>query len=105
MSIHEWTEAELTANTVALPRLPAQELDARALAVAVALRYGLSLEELLGPSRRRPAPAARAQLYRALRAHGWSLTRIAAFAGGRDHTTVMSALNGLNRKGIVDERA
>jgi lambda repressor-like predicted transcriptional regulator len=47
--------------------------------------------DAMGPSRKLPYTRARADVYKALRKHGWSLKKIALFCG-RDHTTVMNAL-------------
>lgn len=54
--------------------------------------YGMTFEQAMGPSRTMPYIAARTAVYVALRAHGWSLKKIAVYCG-RDHTTVMNALH------------
>jgi chromosomal replication initiation ATPase DnaA len=51
----------------------------------------MTLDQAMGPSRTAPYIAARTAVYAALRAHGWSLKKIAIFCR-RDHTTVLNAL-------------
>jgi hypothetical protein len=65
---------------------------ARRLAVAALVPHGMTWTDAMGPSRTAPYVRARADVYKALRKHGWSLMKIALFCG-RDHTTVMNALN------------
>ena len=60
------------------------------LIATVAAAHGLTPEQLRH-DRQRPAPAARAEVYRALRELGWSYPRIGDFFG-RHHTTVMVAI-------------
>jgi hypothetical protein len=64
---------------------------ARRLAVAALAPHGMTWTDAMGPSRTLPYTRARADVYAALRKHGWSLKKIALFCG-RDHTTVMNAL-------------
>ena len=64
---------------------------ARRLAVAALTPHGMTWTDAMGPSRTLPYTRARADVYAALRKHGWSLKKIALFCG-RDHTTVMNAL-------------
>ena len=64
---------------------------ARRLAVAALVPHGMTWTDAMGPSRKLPHTRARADVYAALRKHGWSLKKIALFCG-RDHTTVMNAL-------------
>ena len=65
--------------------------DERRIAVAALTPHGLTWTDAMGPSRKLPYTRARADVYAALRRHGWSLKKIALFCG-RDHTTVMNAL-------------
>ena len=69
-----------------------RRLPADTLARTIASRHGLTVTEMLGPSRLRHVVVARAELYRALRAQGWSYPAIGRFAGHRDHTTIMAAI-------------
>jgi hypothetical protein len=69
--------------------LPAQT--AKAIAREALAPHGLTWADAMGPSRTLPYTRARADVYAALRKHGWSLKKIALFCG-RDHTTVMNAL-------------
>jgi hypothetical protein len=64
---------------------------ARRIAVGALTPHGMTLDQAMGPSRKLPYTRARADVYAALRKHGWSLKKIALFCG-RDHTTVMNAL-------------
>ena len=64
---------------------------ARRIAVAALTPHGMTWTDAMGPSRKLPYVSARADVYVALRKHGWSLKKIALFCG-RDHTTVMNAL-------------
>lgn len=70
--------------------LPAQT--AKAIAREALAPHGMTWEQAMGPSRTLPYIAARTAVYVALRRHGWSLKKIAIFCG-RDHTTVLNALN------------
>ena len=64
---------------------------ARRIAVGALVPHGMTWTDAMGPSRKLPYTRARADVYVALRKHGWSLKKIAMFCG-RDHTTVMNAL-------------
>jgi hypothetical protein len=64
---------------------------ARRLAAAALVPHGMTWTDAMGPSRKLPYTRARADVYVALRKHGWSLKKIAIFCG-RDHTTIMNAL-------------
>lgn len=60
---------------------------------AVARHYGLTLAELIGPSRRRSLADARGVgMYLARRMTALSLGSIGSACGGRDHTTVLHAV-------------
>lgn len=65
-----------------------QLLDA---ARAITAHYHLALGEVLSPSRRPPAPVARAALWTELSYLGWSYARTADLFGC-DHTTIMAAV-------------
>lgn len=65
---------------------------ARRIAQAALVPHGMTWTDAMGPSRTVPYTAARADVYKALRKHGWSLKKIAIFCG-RDHTTIMNALH------------
>ena len=83
------------------PQAPAPEPDppaflytisaARRIAVGALVPHGMTWADAMGTSRKLPYTRARADVYAALRRHGWSLKKIALFCG-RDHTTVMNAL-------------
>ena len=83
------------------PQAPAPEPDppaflytmsaARRIAVGALVSHGMTWTDAMGPSRKLPYTRARADVYVALRKHGWSLKKIALFCG-RDHTTIMNAL-------------
>jgi hypothetical protein len=65
---------------------------ARRIAQAALVPHGMTWTEAMGPSRTLPYTRARADVYAALRKHGWSLMKIGIFCG-RDHTTIMNALH------------
>jgi len=64
---------------------------ARRIAQAALAPHGMTWTDAMGPSRTLPYTVARAAVYKALRKHGWSLKKIGIFCG-RDHTTIMNAL-------------
>jgi chromosomal replication initiation ATPase DnaA len=65
---------------------------AETLARHLAHRYGLTVDQILGPGRRKHVMSARRELYRMLRERGWSYPAIGEFCGGRNHSTIMVAL-------------
>ena len=65
---------------------------ARQIAREALAPHGMTWADAMGPSRKLPYTRARADVYAALRKHGWSLMKIAIFCG-RDHTTIMNALH------------
>lgn len=69
-------------------------LDGDTVVRNIARRYGITVEKLRGYDRRRPVPTIRREVFRQLRAIGWSYPRIGAFMGGRDHSTIVYALSG-----------
>ena len=64
---------------------------ARRIAVGALTPHGMTWTDAMSPARTLPYTDARRDVYAALRKHGWSLKKIALFCG-RDHTTVMNAL-------------
>lgn len=94
MSTVEFTEEQLTSaepNRVCIGVAP---FDPAKIAQGIAAKYGTSWTAMQSKSRYAHFVAARRELYFTLRAHGWSYPAIGAFVGGRDHTTVMSAVKG-----------
>jgi chromosomal replication initiation ATPase DnaA len=67
--------------------------DLAAIIDTAAGMHGLSRETLLGRSRKRPAPEARAVAYAELVDRGWGPTQIGRVFG-RSHATVLNALEG-----------
>jgi chromosomal replication initiation ATPase DnaA len=65
--------------------------DARRIARAALVAHKMTWTDAMSPARTLPYTRARADVYVALRKHGWSLKKIALFCG-RDHTTIMNAL-------------
>ena len=65
---------------------------ARRIAQTALVPHGMTWTDAMGPSRTLPYTNARADVYKALRKHGWSLKKIAIFCN-RDHTTIMNALH------------
>jgi len=64
---------------------------ARRIAQAALVPHGMTWADAMSPTRTLPYTNARADVYKALRKHGWSLKKIAIFCN-RDHTTIMNAL-------------
>jgi hypothetical protein len=64
---------------------------AKRIAQAALVPHGMTWTDAMGSSRTLPYTNARADVYKALRKHGWSLKKIAIFCR-RDHTTVLNAL-------------
>ena len=64
---------------------------ARRIAQAALVPHGMTWTDAMSPTRTLPYTDARRDVYAALRRHGWSLKKIAIFCG-RDHTTVLNAL-------------
>ena len=64
---------------------------ARRIAQAALVPHGMTWTDAMGSSRTLPYTDARRDVYAALRRHGWSLKKIAIYCG-RDHTTIMNAL-------------
>lgn len=59
---------------------------------AIADRYGVSLEDAMSKSRKRPLPQARWHMWLYLRRRNWSYQRIGDYVGGADHSTVMAGI-------------
>lgn len=72
-------------------------LDGDTVVRNIARRYNISVEKLKGHDRRRPVPTIRREVFRQLRAMGWSYPRIGEYMGGRDHSTIQYALRGRGR--------
>lgn len=65
----------------------------RITAGMVAMKHGLSLADLIGPSRRRKVARPRQEAFAAVQEkHGYSLPKIGRLFGGRDHTTVLHGI-------------
>ena len=64
---------------------------ARRIAMSALVTHKMTWTDAMSPARTLPYVHARRDVYAALRRHGWSLKKIAIFCG-RDHTTVMNAL-------------
>jgi hypothetical protein len=69
--------------------------DPLVLAGFVADANGTTVQALLGRRRAPRLVTARRELYRKLRAWGWTYEAIGGFVGERDHATVMYALRGM----------
>jgi hypothetical protein len=89
MSAIELTEEQL-AERALCPGVPR---DASQIAAEISARHCMPIKSIMGPSRHKSVMRARRDLYRAMRNIGWSYPEIGRFVGGRDHTTVMSALS------------
>jgi chromosomal replication initiation ATPase DnaA len=71
-----------------IPRAQVQRRAAEDLVAEISDRHGLAPERILARDRYAPALRARAELYAALMAQGWSASAVAKFVG-RDHTTIL----------------
>jgi chromosomal replication initiation ATPase DnaA len=74
---------------------------ARTIAVEIASRHGVRVQDMLGRSRQRHLVAPRTDLYVALRAQGWSYPAIGEFVG-RHYTTIIYAVS---RQEEADDKA
>ena len=70
---------------------------AKRIAMSALVPHGMTWTDAMSPARTLPYTDARRDVYAALRRHGWSLKKIAIFCG-RDHTTIMNALQPKDRK-------
>jgi chromosomal replication initiator protein len=94
-------ENALPAETIAAPA--SKTLEARQVQEAVASRLGLSVDELLSPTR--TAPVARARqlaMYLTRQLTDLSLPAIAGAFNRRDHTTVLHAIRRVERSALED---
>jgi chromosomal replication initiation ATPase DnaA len=98
MSAHEFTPEDLErADANYDQTLEARRATAQSLAMQVARRHGLSVEDMLSRRRYAHLAVARVDLYLALRGKGWSYPAIGRFVE-RDHTTIIAALWTKERK-------
>lgn len=79
--------------------------DLRAMLRSVASEFGVSVEAMRGPSRRRPIPLARHVAAWIMRREGVSLHRSGALLGGRHHTTVLYGVQRVDADRALRERA
>jgi chromosomal replication initiation ATPase DnaA len=96
VSAIEPTAADLEANLARTQLASESAWSPHLEAHRVARAYGLTVEQLMSRRRMRPLPDARHQLWRLLRARGWSFPRIARFANV-DHSTVIYGLRSETR--------
>ena len=81
-----------------LPGHEAKAVTPQEIIRATATAYGFTVEELIGPSRRQPLVMARqVAMYLCRDLTDLSLPKIGAHFGGRDHTTVMHAIDKVKR--------
>jgi chromosomal replication initiation ATPase DnaA len=67
----------------------------RAIKRRIAFEYGVTVEEIDGPSRVRRILIPRLLVYEAFRQLGFSYPQIGQRVGGRDHSSIMSGLKTL----------
>ncbi len=78
----------------------------RAIKRRIASEYGVTVEEIDGPSRIRRILIPRLLVYEAFRDLGFSYPQIGQRVGGRDHSTVMKGLRALAKyraEHLIDE--
>lgn len=74
------------------PFMPSfKQSQAQRMAEIAAKRYGVSVEDVLGPSKEKHFVEARRYAWKMARRSGWSLTEIGR-AFNRDHTTILVGL-------------
>jgi chromosomal replication initiator protein len=94
--------AERTLADFVQSRLP-KRINAKDILEATARHFGFPIEELCGPSRRRPLVMARQiSMYVFREVTDFSYPAIAREFGGRDHTTVIHAVEKIT--GLMAER-
>jgi len=92
-----------------VPQAEARALTAPIILNATAEQYGLTVEELIGPSRKQPLALSRQiAMYVCRDLTDLSLPKIGAAFGGRDHTTVIHAVEKIKKliqsdKKVFDE--
>ena len=88
--------AELVAKyrEIKTPQGHERIVETQHVVAAIAKRYGVTHNDIMGPSRKSRIVAARfeAIVTVAQLRHMWSLPRIGLFFGGRDHTTILHAI-------------
>ena len=94
LGIINWTEVSFVEPEPIV--LKATRFDSiKRIKEAVCRRYGVTIADLEGPSRKReyamPRQIAMALSYRKLRSQGYSLPMIGRHFGGRHHTTILYA--------------
>lgn len=74
----------------------------KATLLAVGKLTGFSVDELKGEGRNQPLVHARWAVAYLLRKRGWTARRIGLLLGGRDHTTILHAIDRCtNRKDVM----
>jgi len=74
-----------------LEGLPTAAVEVRRALLALMLHYDMYWPEIVGPDRRKHLKLPRAEVYKCLRAFGWSYPKIGRFCK-RDHTSIVHAL-------------
>jgi hypothetical protein len=107
--------AELVAKyrEIETPQGHVRIVETKQVVAAIAKRYGVTFNDIMGPSRKRNIVAARfeAIVTVAQLRHLWSLPEIGRFFGNRDHTTIlhcikkMAVQTGETIKGYTPEEA
>jgi chromosomal replication initiator protein len=84
-------------------RQPSRRPDTHAIQSAVALRFGITVEAMLSPSRAAPTAGARQiAMYLTRKLTDHSLPQIATAFNRRDHTTVIHAIRKVERRALED---
>lgn len=68
--------------------------------ICVLRKFDMQWGDAISPRKTNKHLMVRAHIYAAVRHYGWSYQRIARLCGGRDHTTVLNALQNLEKWGV-----
>ena len=88
-----------------VPAASQRPVSAEDIIIAAAAAYGFSVDDLRSPSRRQPLVLSRqVAMYLCREQTDLSLPKIGALFGGRDHTTVMHAIDKVKRLLLTDHQ-
>ncbi len=68
--------------------------------ICVLRKFDMQWVDAISPRKTNKHLMIRAHIYAAVRHYGWSYQRIARLCGGRDHTSILNALQNLEKWGV-----